>query len=261
MSSKNIAFATQLQVAKATVAPATVSTMNSYGTQEWRKHRLEAFAEREGGKAAAGRRIGYRDGAFVGQMLRGERAISEKTVEAIEALPGYAGWFDRQESPQRAVIAIHPDDDLPEGYVRIPEYKVHFSAGPGRVVVSYELEECSEPATYRLSWLQQERLNPDKLKRFKVKNGSMEPFLYHGDSVLVNEAENTLDQVIDGKVYAIRYGNELRVKRLYYRRISGEVVLRSDNPAYADEEVMASQFNEQISIIGRVRDKSGTGGL
>lgn len=165
------------------------------------------------------------------------------------------------EAKYGGVIALHPDDELPEGYVRIPEYKVHFSAGPGRVLVSYELEECSEPATYRLSWLQQERLNPDKLKRFKVKNGSMEPFLYHGDSVLVNEAENTLDQVIDGKVYAIRYGNELRVKRLYYRRISGEVVLRSDNPAYADEEVMASQFNEQISIIGRVRDKSGTGGL
>ncbi|MDL5036818.1 S24 family peptidase [Comamonas sp. Y6] len=159
------------------------------------------------------------------------------------------------------IIALHAEDDLPEGYIRIPEYKVHFSAGPGQVVVSYELEECSEPATYRLSWLQQERLNPDKLKRFKVKNGSMEPFLFHGDSVLVNEAENTLDQVLDGKVYAIRYGNELRIKRLFYRRISGEVVLRSDNPAYKDEEVMASQFNEQISIIGRVRDKSGTGGL
>lgn len=159
------------------------------------------------------------------------------------------------------IIALHAEDDLPDGYIKIPEYKVHFSAGNGSVAVSYELEECSEPATYRLSWLQQERLSPEKLKRFKVKNGSMEPFLFHGDSVLVNEAENTLEQVIDGKVYAIRYGNELRVKRLYYRRISGEVVLHSDNPAYKDEEVMASQFNEQISIIGRVRDKSGTGGL
>lgn len=196
------------------------------------------------------------------KFLRGENLL-----KAAAALGVNQQWLATGQGSMAAdgsrsnVIAIHPDDELPEGYIKIPEYKVHFSAGPGQVVVSYELEECSEPATYRLSWLQQERLNPEKLKRFKVKNGSMEPFLFHGDSVLVNEAESTLEQVIDGKVYAIRYGNELRVKRLYYRRISGEVVLRSDNPVYKDEEVMASQFNEQISIIGRVRDKSGTGGL
>lgn len=159
------------------------------------------------------------------------------------------------------IIALHAEDDLPDGYIRIPEYKVHFSAGSGNIAISYELEESSEPATYRLSWLQQERLNPDKLKRFKVKNGSMEPFLFDGDSVLVNLAENSLEQVLDGKVYAIRYGNELRIKRLYYRRISGDLVLHSDNPIYKDEELSASQVNEHISVIGRVRDKSGTGGL
>lgn len=47
----------------------------------------------EGNKAALGRALGYRDGAFVGQMLRGERPISEKTISQIHALPGGAGWF------------------------------------------------------------------------------------------------------------------------------------------------------------------------
>lgn len=162
---------------------------------------------------------------------------------------------------QNGIIAVHSEDALPDGFVSIPEYKVQFSAGPGGVAISYELEEASEPATYRESWLQHERLNPKKLKRFKVKNGSMEPFLFHGDSVLVNTAENCLEQVIDGKVYAIRYGDELRIKRLYYRKFSGELVLKSDNPSYKEEELSASQVAEHIAIIGRVRDKSGTGGL
>ncbi|MGF6214389.1 S24 family peptidase [Comamonas sp. 4034] len=198
-------------------------------------------------------------------------APATKLAKAIElrlGSPRYeALWIATGEGAAQGaqqkggVIALHAEDDLPEGFINIPEYKVHFSAGPGGVAVSYELEEISEPATYRLSWLQHERLNPEKLKRFKVKNGSMEPFLFHGDTVLVNEAENSLEQIIDGKVYAIRYGDELRIKRLYYRRFSGELVLKSDNPAYKEEELSGSQITEHIAIIGRVRDKSGTGGL
>jgi phage repressor protein C with HTH and peptisase S24 domain len=38
-------------------------------------------------------------------------------------------------------------------------------------------------------------------------------------------------------------------------------VLRSVNPAYRDEEVGPELAQEHISIIGRVRDTSGTGGL
>lgn len=62
---------------------------------QYRKTRLQAFVDLkfEGNKAALGRALGYRDGAFVGQMLRGERPITEKTVDQIHALPGGKGWF------------------------------------------------------------------------------------------------------------------------------------------------------------------------
>lgn len=76
--------------------------MDENEIQVWRMQRLEAMVEREGGKAATGRKLGYRDGAFVGQMLRGDRPISEKTVLAVHALSGYAGWFD-------------PPQDMPAG--------------------------------------------------------------------------------------------------------------------------------------------------
>lgn len=212
---------------------------------------------------AAGMGVSYQ---AVKRVLEGlskafSAANNANAASFLRVNPDWLATGAGEMKAQGGVIALHPEDGVPEGFISIPEYKVHFSAGPGGVAISYELEESSEPATYRQSWLQHERLNPEKLKRFKVKNGSMEPFLFHGDSVLVNTAESSLEQVIDGKVYAIRYGDELRIKRLYYRKISGELVLKSDNPAYKEEELSASQVAEHIAIIGRVRDKSGTGGL
>lgn len=45
---------------------------------------LKAAAKILGSNAALGRALGYQDGAFVGQMLRGERPVSEKTVRAMD---------------------------------------------------------------------------------------------------------------------------------------------------------------------------------
>jgi hypothetical protein len=61
----------------------------------WRIERLQAFVDLkfEGNKAALGRALGYKDGAFVGQMLRGARPITEKTVEQVQGLLVGRGWF------------------------------------------------------------------------------------------------------------------------------------------------------------------------
>lgn len=154
------------------------------------------------------------------------------------------------------ILALHPDDVPPGDVVFVPESRIEFSAGNGRTPV-YELIEDQEPATYRLSWFQRERINPDRVRRFRVSGDSMEPMLYARDTILVNTDETT---VVDGKLYAIRYGDDLRVKYLF-RRLDGTIILRSVNPAYKDEEVSAELAEEHIAVIGRVRDRSGKGGL
>lgn len=160
------------------------------------------------------------------------------------------------KQPSNRIHAHHPEDQLPDEFVGIKESKVLFSGGPGHQI-NYELIEDSEPAYYRLSWFQKNHINPKRVKRFHVTGDSMEPMLYEGDTVLVNEAEN---DIIDGKLYAIRYGNNLRVKCLY-RRIDGTLILHSLNQRHKDEEVSGDLANEHITIIGRVRDRSGSGGL
>lgn len=159
------------------------------------------------------------------------------------------------ERRQASVRAYDPDDGVSEDMVLVPESRIEFSGGNGRIF--YELVEDEEPATYRRSWFQKHGMNPDRVKRFRVTGDSMEPLLYARDTILVNLDET---QVFDGRLYALRYGDQLRVKYLS-RRLDGTLVLRSVNPAYKDEEVPADLANEHITVIGRVRDRSGTGGL
>lgn len=154
------------------------------------------------------------------------------------------------------VSAVHPDDPQDDDVVFVPESRIEFAAGNGRTAM-YELIEDQEPASYRLSWFQKYGIKPERVRRFRVSGESMEPMLFDRDTILVNTDETN---IIDGKMYAIRYGDELRVKYLF-RKLDGTLTLRSVNPLFKDEEVPPQLVSEHIAVIGRVRDRSGTGGL
>lgn len=164
---------------------------------------------------------------------------------------------DVHAQPSSNVISLGKDDPLPEGSIYIKVSAIAFSGGNGRRTPHYELIPESDPVVYSISWFQKRQINPDNVRRYKVVDDSMEHFLYDGDTVLVNHAETT---VRDGKIYAFRYGDDLRIKQIY-RRLDGTLILHSFNSTYKDEEVSAELANEHIAIIGRVRDKSGSGGL
>lgn len=67
--------------------------MNADQIQKWRRKRLDVLVDNFGGRAKLGRSIGYKTGAYVRQMIDGERAITEKTIAKLENLRGYEGWF------------------------------------------------------------------------------------------------------------------------------------------------------------------------
>lgn len=74
---------------------ATVEAMNNTPQQQFRIERLRDLltTKFEDNKAALGRALGYSSGAFVRQMLEGERPITEKTVDRVHELPGCTNWF------------------------------------------------------------------------------------------------------------------------------------------------------------------------
>jgi phage repressor protein C with HTH and peptisase S24 domain len=198
------------------------------------------------------------------KLERGEVDVADTALlpRIAEAYGISLDWLTYGRGPRlrggrELVKAFHPEDPAAEEEVRIPESRVRFSGGHGHKP-SYEAVDDSEPATYRLSWFQKERINPKKARRFRVTGNSMEPMLYPGDSILVNLEETT---VREGLIYVFRHGDQLKVKKLIPRS-DGSLVLRSINrEEYPDDVVPAAAAAEQITIIGRVRDKSGRGGL
>lgn len=79
--------------------------MNEVELNEFRIGRLLAAVNHvsHGNKTDFGRRLGYKDGAFVRQMLSGIRPVTEKTIWAIEAMPGMKDWFaDPSDAGTRA---------------------------------------------------------------------------------------------------------------------------------------------------------------
>lgn len=79
---------------------------------EWRKKRLQDLADKFGGNAPLGRKLGYKDGAYVRQMIAGERPITEKTVVKAESLKGCAGWFTFLSKP--GTMALPPEAPAPD---------------------------------------------------------------------------------------------------------------------------------------------------
>lgn len=196
----------------------------------------------------------------VHEWLKFGRVAKGRLTRIAEYFGRDLAWFLDQDykgppGGKKGVMAYHAEEPAPPGTVQIKESSVRFSAGGGRVHFEEIVE--SEPATYRLSWLRSEGINPRRSKRFKVVGHSMEPTLFPGDTVLVDTSQT---EIIDGKVYAIRYGEELRIKKVS-RRLDGTIVLTSFNPEYGPETIAPEVAAERLQIIGRVCDKSGKGGL
>lgn len=219
------------------------------------------FANRHGG--------GRWSQAQVSQWISEERPkpIGGRLARAIEEAIGWdVGVMDRwgsapisgpaEKLSSSNVWAYDPDSGVGDEEVLIKESRIKFSGGPG-TKPTYELVEESEPASYRRSWFQKERLKPARCIRYRVTNDSQEPFLFSGDVILVNLDETS---VVDGKTYAIRYGEDLRVKKLR-KRVDGLILESWNDRAYPPELLSPVQVEEHITIIGRVRDKSGRGGL
>ena len=196
-------------------------------TNSIRVARLKALVQAEGGVTEFARRRSSPnadkpiDTSYISQLLNGHRNFGEKSARSMERRAGLPeGYFDgrekipmvteqplvkqalftanESENKAESVIAHHPDDPLGEDDVLVPEYRVSFSAGPGSAP-EYEIVEEAEPAIYKISWFRKERINPKNAKRFKVRHDSMVPLLYPGDTILVNLAENSMANVIDGK--------------------------------------------------------------
>ena len=106
----------------------------------------------------------------------------------------------------------------------IRRVNIKLSAGASGFGIDY-IEDDEAPIVFQRKWFERNGYLPAKLLAVRVANGSMEPGLYDGDTVVINTADETPK---DGEVYAVNYEGELVIKRMV--RDAGQWWLASDNP-------------------------------
>lgn len=81
----------------------------------------------------------------------------------------------------------------------------------------------------------------------EVAGNSMEPLIQDGAFVVVDPYQT---DYLEGKVYVIRYADEVYIKRVILKPEAKVMILKSINPDYEDIYIPADQ-SDQIKIIGR----------
>ncbi len=192
--------------------------------------------------------------SYLSQVLTEGFRFGEKAARSFEEkLRLKTGALDEKEDSGLGVIEVWENaGDLPDGvYALVPRVAVNFAAGAG----SLQTEETDllPPLAFRTDWLLKKNVTSrNNLRTCEVRGDSMEPYLESGDIVLIDMGQN---EVINDEVFAIRYGDELRIKRLS-KRFDGGLLIRSDNARYPAESIGPAETNA-IQILGRMLWRGG----
>lgn len=236
----------------------------------------------EGNQTEFGRLLGYKDGAFVRQMLAGGKAVTEKTIRKVESLPGMEGWFTAREldlaaqhehaknevpktsQPDALIRRLLPTDqgnvvtwEAPEDLepderrVWIDRFDYRFSAGTG--VIQWEVRQ-KKALPFDIGFFRALGVRPQDCKLAQVHGRSMEPYLFNRDMMMICSGKT---QVKDGLIYAIVFEDEPLVKQIF-KEPEGAFRLHSYNPEFPDKIIHADQL-EGLQIAGEVIYRSGSG--
>ena len=183
----------------------------------------------------------------VKSMAVGRKIITPKIAADIEKTTGIsASWLllgtgDMFDKPAGTLAKAFGDDSGSRYTISYyPDIKA--SAGPG-----YCNSEISDVEIISLpKAIINKRINTGKIDAIRVHGDSMTPTIRENDIIFI---ATNMTEVYDNKIYVIRYGDEIRVKRIFKRR-GEKILLRSDNQAFPDEEI--SVHDEEVAILGQV---------
>ncbi|MEX3614343.1 MAG: S24 family peptidase [Burkholderia gladioli] len=240
-------------------------TMNEIELNQRRIALLRAAIDKldNGNVSAFGRRLGHKDGAFIRQMLSETRSVSEKTVRAIESLPGMSGWFNDAPTPETALYRLpedkgnviawgHPDDLPPDpNRVWLDRYDYRFSAGTG--LIQWEIRQ-KQALPFDIGFFKALGVRSQDCKLAQVHGRSMEPYLFNRDLMMICEAHK---RIRDGLIYAILFEDDPLVKQIF-REAEGALRLHSYNPEFPDRLITSDQL-EGLQVVGEVMYRSGSG--
>lgn len=225
--------------------------------EDVRRERFKQLVDEIGGTAKMAERL-EKSSSYVSQLVSGHRNIGRNAAKGIEDTLGLEpNYLDQAEEFGLGIVeesisdyqATHAGMDQ---LVSIPSYRSQVDAGKGQ----HRDDVVSVPGglVFKRASLKKAGLLNQQLSCIFASGHSMEPTIADADLLLLNHGHTRID---NGAIYAIRWGVELRCKRLFWTA-DQRLLVRSDNPdksRYPDETVAGDQ--DGLEIIAHVCWRGG----
>ena len=82
-----------------------------------------------------------------------------------------------------------------------------------------------------------------------IKGSSMEPTFKEGNMILVDAGNKDF---IEGKVYVIRIGDNLCIKRLFKNPLNNKIICKPDNPLHPTLELTKDEFEIKAIFVLKI---------
>lgn len=133
-------------------------------------------------------------------------------------------------------------DSGPEELISVPKVSARLCAGGG----SFEVDATPVSACPFPRWWLARMGSPSEMVFMDVVGDSMEPTVYDGDTVLVDQGNTRLTP---SNIFAVGVDDSIYLKRV--ETVRGGVVLHSDNPQYAPLELCGDELSG-FRVIGKM---------
>ncbi len=181
--------------------------------------------------------------SLISQIEGGGKNFTQKTLQPLADALGCSVEDFFARDIEEVTTALGKQKDFYDEFVIIPKYKTRLSGGHGSLETS---DQVDANVVFRTEFIRRKGSNGN-FALFSVVGPSMEPFIFDGDVVLVDLTANDPMEIIDGKAYAFREDDTVKVKRL--SRQGGRLIATSENSRhYPPYEVDLSNF----TLFGKV---------
>ena len=202
-------------------------------------------------------------GERIRSMIPEDQSIGDFAAAIPMSLSGFRNWLTEDAEPKLSVLArlaemtgcnLHwlitgegssgagKEDD----FTKVRRLHVQGSAGYGKTNTE---EKEGEPIAFRKNWLRDHvGVAAENLSVIQARGDSMEPTIRDGALVLVN---HEIERIENDGIYAISIEGDLYIKRIQ-KNFCGGLVIKSDNPAYADQTIEAPE-SLNIKIVGLIK--------
>jgi phage repressor protein C with HTH and peptisase S24 domain len=211
--------------------------------------RLDQAIAQSGGPSAVARRAEMYLGTL--NRYRGGRELPSSALVSLARATGVRlEWLATGEGSMQSEAAPELAPATPPGHVLLPLLEARAAAGNHGGLRSDHLVDF---IAFSESFLKQTlRRSPQNLALLTASGDSMDPTIRDGDLLLVDTSARRIEGSF---IYVLAIGGGLLVKRIDLRR-DGSVILKSDNPKYAAEEVPAAE-TPTLQVLGQVVWQAG----